>query len=74
MNTQYMSEALERKPYLVRFPVTEKMGPCKLVASETMYETKEQCALWHYNNMLEHDGIAPISELPEGTTFEVYTP
>lgn len=56
--------------YKVTFPTTTKNGVYSIVAVETSMETKEENALWHYNNALAHDGIRSVDELPKGTRFE----
>ena len=62
------------KWYMVKFPTTKNLGAFKHTVTESMYETKEENALWHFNNALEHDGLPPVNELPEGTQFLDYTP
>jgi hypothetical protein len=47
------------------------MGSYSTVASESLMETKEENALWAYNDSRAHDGLGPLKELPYGTTFTV---
>ena len=56
--------------YKVFFPVTSKMSPIDYVVSDKPMESKEEEALWFYNNSRDHDGLSPLSALPRGTRFE----
>lgn len=55
--------------YQAKFPITRDMSPNSYTVSDKAMESKEEEALWHYNNSREHDGLPPLSELPDGTTF-----
>jgi hypothetical protein len=55
--------------WTVHFPVTHDLGPCKYTVQNNPMESKEEQALWHYNNARSHDGLPPVDELPEGTYF-----
>ena len=55
--------------FYVSFPPTNEMSPIDYVVRETSMETKEEQALWHYNRSREHDGLSPLTELPEGVKF-----
>lgn len=57
--------------YRVYFPATMQMSPIDYIVKPTARESKEEQALWHYNRSREHDGYAPMDELPRGTRFEV---
>jgi hypothetical protein len=57
--------------FTVSFPTTKDLGPFKTIVNEGSWtESKEENALWHYNNSREHDGLPPLTRLPRGTTFE----
>lgn len=50
--------------------MTANLGPFSITVSDSSRsETKEENALWHYNNSRAHDGLPPLSNLPAGTTF-----
>lgn len=36
---------------------------------ESSHETKEEQFLWHLNRMRDHDGLTPLTEVPEGIVF-----
>ena len=59
--------------YKVFFPVTKNMSPIDYVVKDSLMQTKEEDALWHYNKSREHDGLPPlesVDDLPRGTRFE----
>lgn len=58
-----------KRTYLCKIPMTDHMSPIDYVVSETTMETKEENALWYYNNSRGHDGLPPIESLPRGTRF-----
>lgn len=45
------------------------MSPIDYLVKSTPMESKEENALWHYNRSREHDGLAPLDELPKGVRF-----
>lgn len=56
--------------FKVSFPLTKMMSPISYIVSDaSRSESKEEAALWHYNNSRSHDGLRPLDELPYGTTF-----
>lgn len=56
--------------FKVSFPNTKMMSPVSyIVSDDSRSESKEEAALWHYNNSRSHDGLRPLDELPLGTTF-----
>jgi hypothetical protein len=55
--------------YTAKFPVTMSMSPISFIVSDKSTETKEQEALWYYNHARDHDGLAPLNQLPKGVTF-----
>ncbi len=55
--------------YYVKFPPTNQMSTIDYVVTESVLETKEEQALWQYNRSREHDGLPPLTELPEGVVF-----
>lgn len=54
----------------VLVPITNDMSPSKFVVSESSMETKEEYALWEYNRMRGHDGLDPLTKMPNGTTYK----
>ena len=59
------------KSYRAYFPITAKMSPIDYVVRDSPMETKEECALWHYNRSREHDGLPALERLPKGVVFKV---
>jgi hypothetical protein len=60
--------------YKALFPFIPDMGSVSpIIVWDKTFETKEEEALWHLNGMREYDGLIPLDELPEGTTFQVLT-
>jgi hypothetical protein len=56
--------------YRVTVPFIDDMGSVSpFIVSEYATYTKHEDALWHLNNMRDHDGLAPLSRLPKGATF-----
>lgn len=56
--------------FKVSFPITRDMSPISYIVSDSSRsESKEETALWYYNNSRSHDGLPPLSKLPAGTTF-----
>jgi hypothetical protein len=56
--------------YIAKFPYTDAIGTLEpITVSDKPMESKEEEALWYYNRSREHDGLAPITVLPFGTTF-----
>jgi hypothetical protein len=58
--------------YLVTVPPTAEQGSYKTTVSSSGKwgaETIAQKALWDYNSARAHDGLAPISRMPIGTTY-----
>lgn len=55
--------------YKVHVPCTIQMGSYTTIATEYTMESKEDNALWDYNNARAHDGLKPLNALPDGTTF-----
>jgi hypothetical protein len=56
--------------YKVRFPFVPDMGSISpMVVNSSPGETAKEQALWHFNKMREHDGLAPRKTLPDGTKF-----
>ena len=55
--------------YKVYVPPTDDMGSYTTIVANTQWETKEQQALWDYNNAREHDGLEPLSRMPRGTKY-----
>lgn len=55
--------------YKVHIPTTRHLGAYDTIATETTMESKEENALWDYNNVRAHDGLKPVQALPDGTTF-----
>jgi len=45
------------------------MSPIDYVVKESVMETMEENALWHYNSSRAHDGLQPLKHLPSGVTF-----
>ena len=57
--------------YKAKFPFIPDMGSVSdMIVSDSLGESKEENALWHLNSMRDHDGLANLEELPEGTVFE----
>lgn len=56
--------------YKCIIPITADLGPTILTCTEGLMESKEDNALWHYNQARAHDGNPPLDELPRGTQFE----
>ena len=56
--------------YRVYFPLTRDMSRVDYVITPTNMQTKEEQALWYYNNSRDHDGLPPLRKLPNGTRFE----
>ena len=47
----------------VSVPPTEEQG------SFTMLARSRSDALWHYNSARAHDGLEPLSRMPNGTVY-----
>jgi len=57
--------------YLVRVPFVDDMGSTlPFIVSPGSYETKEEAALSDINSSRDHDGLKPLTRLPNGTKFE----
>lgn len=56
--------------YKATFPMTAQMSPISYVVTSSSMETKEEQALWYYNQSRDHDGLPPVKNLPKGTKFE----
>ena len=48
-------------------PPTHTQGDCKITGKAGFGETTRENALWQYNSMRAHDGLAPVSTLPPGS-------
>jgi hypothetical protein len=57
------------KKYTCKVPTTRLMSSFSTVCEANSQETKEENALWDYNNARAHDGLPPLEKLPAGTTF-----
>lgn len=57
--------------YTCNIPWTHDMGTCAPIkgCEDKPNESKEEEALWHYNNSRDHDGLKPLTQLPKGTRF-----
>ena len=55
--------------YVCEVPPTEDQGSTTMKCSGSATETHRQNALWHYNKSREADGQAPLSRMPNGTTY-----
>jgi hypothetical protein len=53
----------------VTVPPTRDQGSTSFIARATYLETLAQNALWTYNHMRAHDGQAPLTKMPKGTTY-----
>lgn len=52
-------------------PFQDDMGSIQpFVVSSTPMRTKAEDALWHINNMRDHDGLPHLSRMPSGTKYE----
>lgn len=52
-------------------PYVDDMGSISpFNVTDSLYESKEEEALWHINSMRDHDGLEHLTELPAGTKFE----
>lgn len=70
MPNTHASRSSERPAsFTVKVPPTYAVGSFSYVASATYFETVAQNALWHYNSARAHDGYAPLSRMPAGTTY-----
>lgn len=59
------------KKYKVIFPFVDDMGSIHpIIVTPSCMETSREQALWHLNNMREHDCLKPLNRLPIGTKFE----
>jgi hypothetical protein len=56
--------------YKAVFPITRDMSPISYIVRDGVVESKEENALWHYNDSRRHDSLPPLAELPEGVKFE----
>ena len=57
------------KKFNAKFPISQYMSPISYIVIPTAMETKEEQALWNYNNSRNHDGLAPLRKLPNGVVF-----
>lgn len=55
--------------FKVYFPITDDMSPITYNVSDTRWMSKEEDALWHYNDSRDHDHLAPLQQLPKGVEF-----
>ena len=46
------------------------MGSFVGVCSQSLMESFVENALWHYNQAREHDGLPPLSEMPDNTSYK----
>jgi len=56
--------------YKAIFPTLAYMSAISFIVKDGRYESKEENALWHYNSARAHDGLRPLTELPDGVKFE----
>lgn len=64
--------AQNKMNYTVKVPPTAEQGSYQTTVSSSGKwgtETIAQKALWNYNSARAHDGLAPISRMPSGTTY-----
>ena len=64
----------EKKVWKFTVPPTMEQGSYWGICNEHMYETKHQNALSQYNSARAHDGLEPISRMPNGTTYNLINP
>ncbi len=53
--------------YRFDFPLTRYMSSISFTGTDKLMESARAEALWHYNRAREHDGLAPVKQLPAGT-------
>lgn len=52
-------------------PIQDDMGSIDpFIVRQYPMTSKEEDALWHINNMRDHDGLRRLRRLPAGTKFE----
>lgn len=57
--------------YTCTVPFQDDMGSIMpFVVSESPMESKQENALWHINNMRDHDSLPHLTRMPTGTKYE----
>lgn len=57
--------------YKVLVPFQHELGSISpFIVRDTPMTSKAADALWHLNKMREHEGLPPLTRMPNGTKYE----